>query len=161
MENNIDYIKTEKGSIYTYLEDGRTQRFKKVTGELNVPQDMIVFIPSYEFAEKNCPKEQLSILGENKTQYQQKLLSYIHNHGKKIHVVDKSGRQLEKNSELENTVGSIFLACGDENSVDFFLPVTREPRIGFMTYDTRLYKENGQRMREKHIGNKIVEIVKK
>ena len=40
---------TSKGSRYDYLPDGRTQRFKTVTGELNDPQDLLVFIPSFDF----------------------------------------------------------------------------------------------------------------
>lgn len=43
----IDYVETEKGSVYTYLPDGRTQRFKKAANETYSPQDAIVFIPDW------------------------------------------------------------------------------------------------------------------
>lgn len=35
---------TARGSVYRYLSDGRTQRFKTATGELHEPQDTLVFI---------------------------------------------------------------------------------------------------------------------
>lgn len=38
---------TEQGSVYTYLEDGTTQRFQKATDTLHEPQDAIVFVPDY------------------------------------------------------------------------------------------------------------------
>ena len=45
--------------------------------------------------------------------------------------------------------------------MDFLIPVAREPKKGFYTFDTRKYKENGEHKREKHLGNKIKEIVEK
>ncbi|MBA3064250.1 hypothetical protein FP803_02320, partial [Candidatus Woesearchaeota archaeon] len=39
INKEIDYIETEKGSMYKYLPDGRTQRFKKAEGRYYEPQN--------------------------------------------------------------------------------------------------------------------------
>lgn len=78
---DIEKVTTAKGSSYKYLDDGRTQRFKKVEGKQYEPQDILVFIPSYEWIIKNNPKGALEkIMGEgidNKIKFEQEILSYI------------------------------------------------------------------------------------
>ena len=78
---DIEKVTTAKGSSYKYLDDGRTQRFKKVEGKQYEPQDILVFIPSYEWIIKNNPKGALEkIMSEginNKIKFEQEILSYI------------------------------------------------------------------------------------
>ncbi len=71
-------ITTAKGSVYKYLPDGRTQRFKQATGELNDPQDSIVFIPPWDMIKAPAMKAYPEIFGhiENEAQYEQVLLEY-------------------------------------------------------------------------------------
>ena len=157
----IDYIITEKGSEYKYLPDGRTQRFKKVENKYYEPQDALVFVPDFEWIKKNAPEKILKLLGENETQYIQGLLEYIQGKGKKNYIVNKTGKKLEKNKDIADEDGQVFLTFGDKDKVDFLIPVAREPKKGFYTFDTRKYKENGEHKREKHLGNKIKEIVEK
>ncbi len=73
---------TEKGSVYTYLEDGRIERYKKVTDEHFEPSNAVVFIPNWEWVYTHAPKEFLEKF-ENELILNQELLSYIHEEGKK------------------------------------------------------------------------------
>lgn len=157
----IDHIVTEKGSEYNFLPDGRTQRFKKAENKQYEPQDAIVFVPDFEWVKKNAPEKILKLLGENKAQYEQMILSYVQGKGKKNYIIDKSGKKLEKNIDITSAEGQVFLTFGDENNVDFSIPVAREPKVGFYTYDTRKYKEGDETKRERHLGNRIIEIVEK
>ena len=51
----IDHIVTEHGSVYQYLPDGRTQRQNKVKDKTYEPQDILVFVPPYEWVAENAP----------------------------------------------------------------------------------------------------------
>jgi hypothetical protein len=157
----IDRAITEKGSEYKFLPDGRTQRFKKIEGKQYEPQDALVFVPDFEWVKKNAPEKILKLLGENKAQYEQTLLSYVQGKGKKIYIIDKTGKKLEKNKDILAAEGQVFLTFGDKDKVDFSIPVAKEPKIGFYTFDTRKYKEGDEYKRERHLGNRIIEIVEK
>ncbi|MBD3300361.1 MAG: hypothetical protein GF347_03340 [Candidatus Moranbacteria bacterium] len=156
-------VETEKGSVYTYLADGRTQRFKKVEGKKYEPQDALVFIPNYDRLKQIAPPEINfeGTFGENEVQYNQILLHGIRDKGQKNYIVDQKGRKLETNHAIANTKGPIFLTFGDSQKVDFHIPITNKPRMGFYTYDTRKYQEKGETLREKHMGNKVVKIEKR
>lgn len=169
----IDHVVTEKGSEYKYLPDGRTQRFKKIEGKNYEPQDAIVFVPDYEWIQKNAPKHYLdnNTFGENETQYNQILLEYVQKEdhgkdcGKKVYIEDEQGNKLESNQEIA-IKNRIFLWFGKETEDGkykeaFCIPVINRPTIGFSTFDTRKYKEGYQWLREKHLGNKVIEIVRK
>lgn len=49
-------IITEKGSVYRYLPDGRTQRYKAITNVLNEPMDVMVFVPPWELIKDQYEK---------------------------------------------------------------------------------------------------------
>jgi len=87
------------------------------------------------------------------------MLEYVQGKGKKNFIVDSSGRKLEANAEIEAVDGPVFLTFGAGDKVDFFIPVTIKPRLGWYIFDTRKYKEGDEYKREVHLGNKVVEII--
>ncbi len=155
-------ITTAMGSVYKYLPDGRTQRFKTATGELSQPQDTIVFFPPYamikDWAMKAYPEIFKGI--ENEAQYEATLVEYVHGGNKTIRVTDQTGKELANNAEAAKAERVLAaLVDKDDSTQSFYLPVSREPRIGYNTYDTTKYKdENEQTMRDKHLGNKVVDV---
>ena len=155
-------LTTERGSVYQYLPDGRTQRFKTATGELNEPQDTLVFIPPYDLIGTQAVKAYPKIFNgvENETQFTQILLEYAQTSGKTIRVINGKGVELKDAQEVA-TAGQIFLYFVDKNNPksNFFLPASKEPKLGYSTYDTRKYTdEQGGTIRERHMGNKVIDI---
>lgn len=167
LENNdvIDEVVTAKGSIYKYLEDGRTQRYKTAEKEgvekKKEPQDAIVYIPDFDWVKKNASKENLEkIIGEydNSFEYEQTLLHYVHDKGKAISISGMNGEALNTNSEIAAYKNQIYLNFGENGKTHFSIPVSRKPKVGFSTFDTRTYKKDGNVWTEKHIGNKVATI---
>ena len=156
----IESIETAKGSRYRYLQDGKTQRFKKVEGKQYEPQDALVFIPDWETIKRIAPEKILKggILGENETQYHQELLNYQHRG--RISITDSNGNVLRTNKQIDNEKGMIFLAFQKKGSktADFIIPVSTTPQLGYYTFDRRTYEKGGENLTEKHIGNKVVKI---
>ena len=153
---------TERGSVYRYLPDGRTQRFKTATGELNEIQDTLTFIPPYDLVKEQGSKLYSDIFKgvENTAQYDQLLLEYAQLEGRTIRVIDENSKELTSVAEIENAK-RVFLAFVDKNNAknSFTLPVSKEPKLGYLTFDTRKYKgEDGKTYRERHIGNKVKDI---
>lgn len=160
-KKEIECVITAKGSVYNYLPDGTTQRFKKAENKEYEPQAAIVFVPDYETIKKIAPKDLdvESVFGENDAQYNQILLEKNQTKGSKNYIVNAQGKKLETNEAIQAENGPIFLTFGSEDKVDFFIPVSKEPKIGYYTFDTRKYtNENGEFLRERHIGNKVTEI---
>lgn len=157
---DISQVITKKGSIYTYLEDGRTQRFKKATGELHKPQDILVFVPDYDTLINASKKNITSIIGENEFEYGQYLLEYAQVSPRTCFVINKDGIKIEKNKDAKNEK-LLFLALYDKKSdkVDFTIPVSHIPRIGYNTFDTRKYQEGNEWYRDRHLGNKVISII--
>lgn len=160
---DVDTVVTAKGSQYKYLPDGRTQRFKQVENRYYEPQFALVYVPSYTWVQKNAPANMMDVLGDNETIYDQIMLEYVQGDGKKCYIVDGKGNKLETNQQIRETQGSIFLTFGTPDKVDFFIPVSPNPIIGFQTFDTRKYVDSStnQLLRECHLGNKVVRIIKK
>lgn len=161
-EKQIDCIITAKGSVYSYRDDGATQRYKTVEEKEYEPQLAIVFVPDYETLKRAAPPtfNVESILGEDESQYIKSLVSKIIPHGSRNYIVNASGTKLETNEQLDQETERIFLTFGTEEKVDFFIPVSIRPKIGYFTFDTRKYYDHkaGEWKRERHLGNKIVEI---
>jgi len=165
----VNYIETEKGSVYRYLPDGRTQRYKKVEGKHYEPQDAMVFIPDWAWVSKNAPDDVLKKLGENGTQYNQTILEYAQLKGNKIYIIDEKGNKMETNQSIKETEGPVFLWFGhtetanekDKLVQDFAIPVSLKPEKGYYTFDTRKYKTEEGTRREMHIGNKVKDIAYK
>lgn len=168
-KEEVNYIETEKGSVYIYLPDGRTQRYKKVENKHYEPQDALVFIPDWSWVSKNAPDNILAKIGENELQYEQSMLEHRDMKGGKIYIVDKKGNKLETNQAIKETEGPVFLWFGhtettgekDKLIQDFAIPVSSEAKKGYYTFDTRKYKTEEGTKREVHIGNKVKEIMYK
>ncbi len=163
---NVDRVITAKGSEYHYLPNGQTQRFKKVEGKWYEPQDLLVYVPDFEWVQKSCPAEWKNRFGENKIQYEQMLLEYVHNPGngnKKAVIVDDKGNRIETNREAyaASTKGKVLFAMLENEKAVLYVPVSVTPKLGLSTFDCRTYQKNGQWMRSKHLGNKVVEIIYK
>ncbi len=158
-------ITTAKGSVYTYLPDGRTQRFKTVDGKMEAPQDILVFIPPWNTlankAKQMYPEIFESI--EDEMQFEQLLLQYAQLKGFVIIPVTADGMKVKSLNELA-TNESLYLAFGvkngDTQKIHFSLPVGKEPQLDWKTFDTRKFYDetDGILKREIHIGNKVVSI---
>lgn len=165
--SDVESVETAKGSTYRYLPDGSTQRFKKVENREYKAQSALVYVPDYEWVKRNAPPEVLEKLGDNEHAYSQILLEYVQNplksEDKKVYIVDKNGRKIETNQEIEVAEKPIFLTFLSKGVTDFSIPVFHKPKVGFSTFDTRVYidEKTGERMRERHLGNKVVKITLK
>ena len=155
----IDRIVTEKGSIYRYLPNGKTQRYKKIDDSLQNHQDILVFVPPYDWVKQNSPENVRDKLGRNEKEYIRMIETYIFVQGKKARIVDSSGKKLASNEEVRQTEGQVFLALGTETETDLAIPVSKEAKLEFYAFDTRKF-ENGT-LRESHLGHKVVEIIEK
>ncbi|NPE26652.1 hypothetical protein HNV12_01455 [Methanococcoides sp. SA1] len=160
MDNSISSFKTEKGSVYLHLENGRIQRFKAATRKLSEPRDLTVFLPNYEFVKNGAPKKQLQKLGRNEREYMKVLSSSVYGRGNKIHIVDEDGNQIEENQILVKTKKRTFFRFVKDNKAQFYLPVSENPKIGMTPYESTLKEENGEWYRTKHLGHKVIEIEK-
>lgn len=155
-------VTTAKGSIYTYLKDGRTQRFKEATGETKEPQDLLVFIPPWDKIGEQVVKMFPDIFKgiDNQAQFEQVILEFAQGKGKTIRPINEQGKVITSLRDISED-GRIFIAFIDKsiNRALFHLPVSKEPKIGWNTFDTRLYKdEDGNTIRERHIGNIVTDI---
>lgn len=161
--NDIEEVETAKGSRYKYLDDGTTQRFKKVENKNHEPQSALVYIPDFDYIKKYFPKELLIKIAQSRGEYVQNLLEYVQGVDKKCYLINKEGKKLETNQEIIKEKDGVFLTFGDTEKVDFYLPVSLIPKIGFYTYDTRKYKDKktGEYMRQSHMGNQVVKIFRK
>jgi len=110
---------------------------------------------------KNAPAKVKALFGDSAAQYEQTMLEYVQGKGKKNFIVDSGGRKLETNAEIGAVDGPVFLTFGADEKVDFFIPVTIKPRLGWYTFDTRKYKEGDEYKREVHLGNKVMEIIER
>ena len=161
-KSRVVRFKTAMGSIYEYLPDGRTQRFKTVENDRKKPMDQIVFIPPWDVikdeARKNYPKIFQGIEGEGL--YESLLLEYIHDRNKTIRITDNKGKELSNNQEIQATEHALIFCLDKSNPENsFYLRVSKEPRVGFLTFDTSKYKgSDGKTYRDKHIGNKVIDI---
>lgn len=155
-------FKTSRGSVYEYLPDGRVQRFKTATQEQLEPQDAIVFIPPWDMvkggAKKNYPEVFEFI--DDEGLYESLLLEHVHSPDFTMRIVDGSGNELLSNAEIQSA-DRVYVSCINrkEPKKSFYLPVSKDPKIGYQTYDTTKYiAEDGKTYRNKHLGNKVVEI---
>ncbi len=155
-------VTTAKGSVYTYLPDGRTQRFKSVEQDLKEPQDVLVFIPDIEALSnwshysrlpnwmKEYPNEEvMEILASD----------YVHDVNHKVVLGDSAGNTIKSNEEAVRA-GELLLYFTDSlGNTEFALPVSIEPTLGATTFDAQFFKnEKGEGRYKCHIGNKVVSI---
>lgn len=159
--DDIDSVVTAKGSVYTYLPNGKTQRFKKVEGRAYEEQSILVYIPDFQtLSQLNNFEKVKHQVGESEFEYIQTLLGYVQGKGTHVYIIDKEGNKIETTDDALQAK-SIWMAFGKTTDIDFVIPVSLVPKMNFVTYDTRKYKEGDQLMRERHIGNKVIKINKK
>ena len=142
--SNITSFETAKGSIYTVLPDGRTQRFKTVTGEQNEPNDLIVFV---KFKDDTQEQRFLSGVQDNKS-------------GTKVYVIDEKGNKYSKNADIRGKDVRFALVDEKTNNVLETVETKQEPTIEYNVYDERRFTKDNEQYREKHIGNKVTKINK-
>jgi len=96
--------------------------------------------------------------------YEQTLLEYAQGQNKKCRIIDKEGNRIGTNKEAFEafeTKGQLYIALCNGDDVDFWIPASRIPRLGFYTYDTRKFEKDGQWLRESHMGHEVVRIALK
>ena len=146
----IDHIVTAEGSIYKFLEDGRTQR-TKIRGERKTAQefqDLLVFV--------DFPND------EKWKQYQHVLHSMPGEKPKRLYVVDEKGNVIRTNDQAHKAGQLRLVITNPEKTATLdAVKCTIIPALGLVTYDQRSFVENGQNLTERHLGNKVIEIVKK
>lgn len=154
-------IVTAQGSVYRYLPDGRTQRFKTVEGKEYAPMDLLVFVPGFDWVKRNAPPHILRRF-DNELQYEQDILGGVQLPGHKSYIVDATGKRLETNADVRAAAktGPIFYAYGIVGQPFTAIPVSPKPIVGFHAYDSMCGPEqpDGTHYRERHLGNKVVEI---
>ncbi len=155
-------VTTAKGSVYTYLEDERTQRFKSVEGEMKEPQNVLTFIPRIDSIVdwKHFDRLPNWIKERDNKQVMEILASdYIHNPDKRVVLTNESNEIVRSNADAAKAQ-SLLLQFVDSatNQTEFALPVSIEPEIGATTYDARYFDKDGKEHMSAHIGNEIVSI---
>lgn len=156
--SDIDYIETARGSRYTYLPNGMTQRYKEAEKSLRNPKDVLVFIPDFKSIKRDLSKKAIELFGDNGEFYDDIMLEYIHDSDKSVDVVNRAGKPLKTNKAIEEDGGQVYIAFGSKDKIDFYIPVSHLPRIGYMTFDKAHSVGGGYR---RHIGNEVTKIVLK
>ena len=134
-------FKTAKGSVYTYLPDGRTQRFKTATNEQNEPQDLTVFVKF-----KDAEQEQDFLEGIQRSE----------RFGTKVYLIDQQGNKYDTNEQAAGK--DVRLVLVKDGKVIDTVETSLTPQIGYNTFDQRRFKKDGENYREAHLGNKVTEI---
>jgi hypothetical protein len=140
-------FRTAQGSAYTYDSDGKTTRFKTATGEQHDRQDITVFSP-------------LSL--EDEQDYLLAYRSENPDRQEKVYVVERQSDGTPKiiRDVREVTLPSnLYLTITRGNQIIKFNGASLEPTVGANVFDTRHYEENGRTMTERHLGNKVTEII--
>ena len=73
----IDKFITSKGSEYSYLSDGRINRFKLATDE-RMQNDITVFVPDFEKLMSVAPENLKGTFGDNPRDLKKLLLDYVY-----------------------------------------------------------------------------------
>jgi len=140
-EGDVESFETSKGSVYTVLPDGRTQRFKTATKELNEPQDLTVFVKF-----KDGGQEQDFLEGIQRSE----------SSGTKVYVIDLKGNKYDTNEQAAGK--DVRLALVKDGKVIDTVETSLEPKIGYNTFDQRRFEKNGEEFRQIHLGNKVAKI---
>lgn len=137
--SNVESFETSQGSIYNVLPNGKTQRFKTATGELNEPNDLIVFVKF-----NNAQQEQDFLAAQNR----------LDDH--KLYVVDDEGNIYNTNEQVAGK--DVKLVIVKNGKIIQTVETSLAPIIGYNTFDQRRYEENGEGYRSTHLGNKVTKI---
>lgn len=165
--DDIQEVVTAKGSRYTYLPDGTTQRYKTVEHLQCEPQQLLVYIPDYQYAQAKG-WDHITNKFDDEFSYNQFILSAIRwnaVNGNQTYIVDAGVEPiafLETNEQVRAAIHPTFICMSKNEQNNLAIPISSKPLIGFNTYDQRRFTdEAGQPRTEKHFGNAVVEIVLK
>lgn len=136
-------FETSQGSIYKYLPDGRTQRYKTAEGKGYDPQDLTSFVKF-----KDLEQEQRFLSGVQEG----------YRNGTKVYLIDKNGKIYNRNEEAAGKDVKLALVNYKTGEVIETAKTTLTPEKGYKVFDQRRYKEGSQEFREKHLGNEITKI---
>jgi hypothetical protein len=142
----VIFFKTARGSIYTYDSEGKTTRYKTETGVLKERQDITVFVDL-------SPDEEEEFLN-----------AYLNNRETKSQVyiverqADDSAKILRDVSQVTNP-DRVYLVIVQNNKIIKDKKASLRPVIGWSPFDTRQFQRNGETFTERHLGNKVVEII--
>lgn len=140
-------FETEKGSIYTYDNEGKTTRFKTVTNEQNERQDITVFA---NLSVEDQQKFSFAIYGIRPE-----------NANKKVYILeredDDSQRIIFKREDVKNP-DRLYLGILENGQRFLNRKATLQPTIGYSVFDTKHFQKDGQLFIERHLGHKVTKI---
>jgi hypothetical protein len=148
-------FETEAGSRYIYLEDGRAERYK-YTGERRPPHDVTIFIPDSETLANSFSRESLDRMGltHKLEDYDLNLIEWVYSGEYGFFVTDQRGSTIENPEGLARSNGDLILLFQKRGIVDFHIPISRIPRIGWSVFQTTSNDEGTRN----HLGHKVTKI---
>jgi hypothetical protein len=168
--NSIDNIVTEKGSVYTYLPNGQTQRFKKKTNTLCKPLDFLVYIPPFEELETLCGRHKVknpNFLSEDHyaatipvfgaAGVDNFVIPGVLVDGDLYAVKDTRNNAVREAWEESGKIMGLGF-YGSNSQQRFVLPVSMFPIIGATTCDGFVRPSSKGYDSKAHIGHKVTEI---
>lgn len=139
-------FKTEKGSVYTYGDNGQTQRMKVATGENFESQDITVFVDLSD--------------AESRT-FLDAIASENPDLKKKVYVVErqKDGqpRLIRKAADVYDPK-NLYIGIFENGKMIGAKPATLKPTMGYSVFDTRHFQDDKEWKTERHLGHKVIEI---
>lgn len=143
-------FETERGSVYTYDNEGKTSRFKKVTGEHDGRSDITVFV-------NLTPEEGQFVLN-----------AYHHVKDKykslKVYIYEKqsdnTAKTIEKREDIENVNNlGIQIYNKSNKKIIWFKEASLTPVVGYEVFDMRSFvDESGKSLESRHLGHKVTKI---
>ncbi|MDD4938017.1 MAG: hypothetical protein PHX34_03315 [Candidatus Shapirobacteria bacterium] len=135
-------FETERGSVYTYDNEGKTSRLKVITGEQYPTQDITIFVDL-----NNAEGQQVKIACDR---------------GDKVYVAEKKTDEdieiIRKLGDIKNK-DKLYLIIVKDRTAIFGKKALLTPTIGYQVFDTKYFQEdNGQRKTTSHLGNKVTKI---
>jgi len=137
-------FKTAQGSVYSYDGEGKTSRFKTAIGEQLEHQDITVFTPlTLEQEQDYLAATQLDGLSEVEVVERQP---------------DDTGKVIDDLSEVQFP-DRLYLTIVQNGKIVQNVPATLQPEVGANVFDMRHFEEDSKTMSERHLGNKVTEIL--
>jgi hypothetical protein len=138
---------TEKGSVYTYDDQGRTSRYKTEENKQYEKQDVTVFL--------NLNDEESRLI-----------LDAIHAENpdlkRKAYVLEKleggKPKIIRKFSDVSDP-RNLYLAIYDKQGKNEWIKkASLRPALGYTVFDTRHSESGDEGKTERHLGHKVIEI---
>jgi hypothetical protein len=137
---------TERGSVYTYDDEGHTSRFKHATGEQFEGKSITVFT-------KIAPEQEKDYLAATYPE---------HDNDDSVWVVerqeDNSGLTIATVEQVKHP-DRLYLAIVRNGKIVNNVPATLMPTLGYDVFDTDVVKkDDGQLISYGHLGHKVASI---